>query len=274
MDLDIYNAHAKRGSKMTTPKKLTCFVIGPIGDTGSETRKRSDKVLKHVFEAALSEEYKITRADKISAPGMITSQILQALQDSDLVIADLTEHNPNVFYELAVRHAVEKPVIHVSDPAWKMPFDVAGFRTIVFDYTDLDDVAIAIEELQTQASETRAGNWGETPIKLANVMRPSKGDSADTLLLKQAVEGITNVAAKISQIEININRFSATQSLNTSRTEAGGGALAYLLSTRYPNSAELNQTWSDSKWQHFLEDFVDARSDSEKDKEKRKKVKS
>ena len=135
---------------MSATQKPSCFVVSPIGDPGSETRKRADKALTHVFEAALSDEYQITRADKISEPGMITSQILRALQDSDLVIADLSEHNANVFYELAVRHAVEKPVIHVIDSRWKIPFDVAGFRTIVFDFTDLDSVADAIKQLSNK----------------------------------------------------------------------------------------------------------------------------
>jgi hypothetical protein len=175
---------------MSTPDKPSCFVVSPIGEPGSDTRKRSDKVLTHVFEAALAEEYKVTRADKISEPGMITSQILRALQDSDLVLADLTEHNANVFYELAVRHSVERPVIHVIDSHWKIPFDVAGFRTIVFDFTDLDSVAEAIKQLKQQATETRSGKQGETPIKVANITRPSKQDPQDTVLLKQAVEGI------------------------------------------------------------------------------------
>ena len=78
-----------------TPNDLkpTCFVIAPIGDKDSDIRKRSDKVLKHIFRKALSEKYQITRADEITEPGIITSQVLQAVQDSDLVVADMTSHN-------------------------------------------------------------------------------------------------------------------------------------------------------------------------------------
>lgn len=122
---------------MPSNQKRRCFVIAPIGDKNSDTRKRSDQALKHILKKALSDAYIVTRADEISEPGMITSQIPQAIQDSDLVIADLSEH-PNVFYELAVRHAVQKPVIHVIDERWTIPFDVAGFRTIKFDLTSLD----------------------------------------------------------------------------------------------------------------------------------------
>ena len=167
-----------------------CFVIAPIGDKDSPTRKRSDAVLEHVFKKALSPEYCVKRADEISEPGMITSQILQAIQDYDLVLADLTEHNPNVFYELAVRHAIDKPIIHVIDTHFGIPFDVAGFRTIKFDFTDLNSVAEAIKQIGDQASEVSKGNWGGTPIKIANLMRRTQGESQQTLLLQETLQSI------------------------------------------------------------------------------------
>lgn len=185
---------------MPNGRKPTCFVIAPIGVPASDTRKRSDQVLKYVFEEALGEQYDVTRADKISEPGIITSQIIRALQDSELVIADLTEHNPNVFYELAVRHAIKKPVIHVIDSHWKIPFDVAPLRTIVFDYTDLASVADAKKQLKNQATEIQAGKSGETPIEIANITRPSERDPENLVLLKEAVQGIVGIRAHLVQI--------------------------------------------------------------------------
>jgi hypothetical protein len=180
--------------------KKSCFVIAPIGPIGSETRKRSDKVLKHIFRRALAEKYAVTRADDIDEAGMITSQVLRAVQDSHLVLADLTETNPNVLYELAVRHAIEKPVIHVIEPRLsKIPFDIAGFRTIEFDITDPDSIDDAVERLRKQAEQAESGKWGETPIKLANVMRHVEGDKPELLLLKQAVEGIASISARLGE---------------------------------------------------------------------------
>jgi hypothetical protein len=179
--------------------KKPCFVIAPIGPTGSETRKRSDKVLKHIFRSALEEKYKVTRADEIDEAGMITSQVLRAVQESHLVVADLTETNPNVLYELAVRHAIEKPVIHLIEPRLsKIPFDIAGFRTIEFDLTDPDSIEAAVDKLRKFAEQAELGKWGETPIKLANVMRPNKEDSPELLLLKQAVAGIATISEKLA----------------------------------------------------------------------------
>jgi hypothetical protein len=182
-------------------QKLTSFVIAPIGAKDSEIRKRSDKVLKHIFRKALAEKFEVTRGDEIDEPGMITSQVLRAVQECDLVVADLTGHNPNVLYELAVRHAVEKPVIHVIESKlWKIPFDIAGFRTIEFDLTDPDSIESAVEQLRKQADQAISGRWGETPVRLANIMRRSTEDSPEMLLLKQAVQGIADVSARLADI--------------------------------------------------------------------------
>jgi hypothetical protein len=187
---------------MPAIKKQSCFVIAPIGSNDSDIRKRSNQVLKHLFKKALDEKYEVIRGDEIDAPGMITSQVLRAVQESHLVVADLTEHNPNVLYELAVRHAIEKPIIHVIETRLsKIPFDIAGFRTIDFNLTDPDSIELAVERLKKYAEQAESGNWGETPIKLANIMRASKEDSSEMLLLKQAVEGISNVSARLANLE-------------------------------------------------------------------------
>lgn len=51
-------------------EKRTCFVIGPIGDEGSETRRRSDQVLKYIIAEVVEEfGYEALRADQIADPG-------------------------------------------------------------------------------------------------------------------------------------------------------------------------------------------------------------
>jgi len=59
---------------------------------------------------------------------------MRYLRKSDLVIADLTYHNPNVFYELAVRHLNKKPVIHLIKKGEKIPFDINDRRTIFYEF--------------------------------------------------------------------------------------------------------------------------------------------
>lgn len=150
-------------------KEKICFVIAPIGDDGSEVRRRSDQVLKHIITPAAKEcGYETIRADTISEPGMITSQVIQHLVEDPLVIADLTGRNPNVFYELAVRHAIKKPCVQVIQIGEPIPFDVAQSRTIQVDHHDLDSVARCRDELvkQIRAVEKNPSDV-DTPISVA-----------------------------------------------------------------------------------------------------------
>jgi len=137
-------------SKNTNSERIA-FVISPIGEPDTPERKRADQILKHVIEPVVSEfDYKAIRADKISKPGVITSQIIDHIINDPLVIADLTGHNPNVFYELAVRHVIKKPVIQIIREGEKIPFDVSTTRTIRINHQDLDSVEEAKKELRMQ----------------------------------------------------------------------------------------------------------------------------
>lgn len=127
------------------------FVISPIGDPGSHERKRADQILNHIIEPVVSElGYKAVRADTISKPGVITSQIISHLLNDPLVIADLTGQNPNVFYELAVRHTVGKATIQMIQEGERIPFDVSTTRTIQINHQDLDSVDKGKKELRKQ----------------------------------------------------------------------------------------------------------------------------
>jgi hypothetical protein len=87
-----------------------CFVIAPIGKDRTDTRKRSDQILKHVIASVGGEcGFDAIRADNISEAGMITTQVINHIVNDPLVVADLTGSNANVFYELAVRHAIRSP---------------------------------------------------------------------------------------------------------------------------------------------------------------------
>ncbi len=135
----------------------SCFVISPIGKDGSDTRKRSDQVLKHIIGPAVAEcgYGEPLRGDQIDRPGVITSQVIENIVNADLVVADLTDHNANVFYELAIRHIARRPVVQIIHAAQQIPFDVAATRVIKYDHQDLDQVDQARAGIvkQVQAAE-------------------------------------------------------------------------------------------------------------------------
>lgn len=133
-------------------REKTCFVISPIGSQGDPVRLRSDKVLRHIIEPVVSDlgYKKPIRADHIAEPGEIPHQIIQHLLEDDLVVADLTGHNSNVFYELAIRHAIRGSIVLLIAEDENPPFDVSQSRAIKFDIRDLDSVEACKAELARQ----------------------------------------------------------------------------------------------------------------------------
>lgn len=119
-----------------------CFVITPIGNEGSETRKRADQVFKYIIEPVCQEcEFEAVRVDQINQADSITQTIIDSLNSSELVIADMTEHNANAFYEMGYRACTGKPMIHIKSKETNIPFDIAGIRAFDYDLTDLDSVS-------------------------------------------------------------------------------------------------------------------------------------
>lgn len=115
-----------------------CFVISPIGEPGSDERKHADLVLSSLIEPALAElDLRAVRADGISKPGLITGQVMDHVSRAPLVIADLSLENPNVYYELALRHATRKPIVQLIRTADRLPFDVGQYRTVFIDMSDI-----------------------------------------------------------------------------------------------------------------------------------------
>lgn len=156
----------------TAAFETTCFYITPIGDDTSEARKHSDLFLGSIIEPALSTfNLKVVRADNIAEPGVITRQIIEHLLRSRLVIADLSFHNPNVFYELALRHAVRLPIVQIIRAGERIPFDVHQMRTVVIDNRDIYSLVPKLEtyrsEIATQVrSALEAKAEVDTPISV------------------------------------------------------------------------------------------------------------
>ncbi len=145
-----------------------CFYITPIGDPESEQRKHSDLFMSALVQPALDElGLRVVRADQIGDPGLITTQVLEYLKRSKLAIADLSYLNPNVFYEVALRHALRLPVVQFIRKADRLPFDVNQSRTLVFDTSDIYSL---VPKLQTYRSEiaTQARKAIEDPESVGN----------------------------------------------------------------------------------------------------------
>ena len=145
-------------------RRKTCFVASPIGDEGSPVRDRSDIVLEYVIAAALEPMgYTINRADQLAVSGAITTQIISHLVTADVAVFDLTGNNANVFYELAIRHAANKPYVQLNDGS-TIPFEIAGYRTIAVNHQDVRSLAKAKADVAATVLNFEQGAAVETPL--------------------------------------------------------------------------------------------------------------
>ena len=110
-----------------------CFVIAPIGSDDSKERRRIDGLLGMIRSVLQDKGINALAAHEIDKPGSITEQIVEYLIDSKIVVADLSDLNPNVMYELAVRHFANKPVITIAEKGTRLPFDIQDQRTIFYE---------------------------------------------------------------------------------------------------------------------------------------------
>src|ERR1700733_536693 len=154
--------------KSSTSTWPLCFVVGPIGDDGSNERKHADLLLHTVVKDVLESEELgslVRRADEDADPGMIGDRMVTDVIHADLVVADPTNLNANAFYALGIRHSTERP----TKKGTRLPFDNVAHRTIFVDLTEWRSIENARVQLAASVRTIKApGYQVSNPITQAN----------------------------------------------------------------------------------------------------------
>ena len=194
----------------TNADPKSCFIISPIGEPNSLEREHNDSVRDFVIKEAVRElGYKAVRADEIAEPGSITSQIMQRIFDDDLVVGDLTDHNPNVLYELSVRHVVGKPFVQIITEGQEIPFDVQGMRLIFYDLTKPASVHKAKADIigQVKAWENDPDLNVQTPItRPLEFLRISQRTDTDASGFMEILPLIQDISSSIDETREELQR--------------------------------------------------------------------
>ncbi len=90
------------------------------------------EVIQNQAEAA---GFEVVRIDEKAGPGVIFQDIQREIEQAEIVIAEITPANPNVFYELGYAHALGKPTILLAQRGAELPFDIRSFRVVFYNDT-------------------------------------------------------------------------------------------------------------------------------------------
>lgn len=115
-------------SHLDSGRVAQCFVLMPFKE--SLLPIYDDHIVPVVNRLGLT----CLRADRIFSNRPIMDDVLDSVHRARLVIADLTQANPNVFYEMGICHALGKDVILMTQDA-DVPFDVRHIRHIRYEFT-------------------------------------------------------------------------------------------------------------------------------------------
>ena len=121
----------RRTEQLDTRKK--CFVIMPFSDPEGYEPGHFRKIYDYIFKPAIEAAgYMAERIDEDSVSNLIHSKMLNELVNAPIVLCDLTTNNPNVLYELGIRHAYDRPVVLVQECGQKRIFDIGAITSIEY----------------------------------------------------------------------------------------------------------------------------------------------
>jgi hypothetical protein len=120
-------AYVKHKKKATRRSKEICFVLMPFKEPFNTYY---DTIIKPAVDATGMES---KRGDSLFRPSPIMGDIWAMIQNAKILVAELTEKNANVFYELGLGHAIGKPIVLISETIADVPFDLQPLRVILYD---------------------------------------------------------------------------------------------------------------------------------------------
>lgn len=107
-------------------KKYKAFILIPLNN-------KFKNIFEIIIKKSLEENnFIVERANDIQNIQNILKDIVESIINADLIIADLTDLNPNVLYELGIAHTVQKPTVLITQNIDEIPFDLKTYRVIPY----------------------------------------------------------------------------------------------------------------------------------------------
>ncbi len=121
-----------------------CFVIMPFGEKDDQGKLVDfnavyEQVIKPAVESLAQDRIliKCLRCDEVEKSGLIHERMINYILDAEVAVVDISTANPNVYYELGVRHALrDRVTVLIRREGTRNPFNITGMNTIDYDDSD------------------------------------------------------------------------------------------------------------------------------------------
>ncbi|TFH46509.1 MAG: hypothetical protein E4G94_02280 [ANME-2 cluster archaeon] len=240
-------------------KSKDIFVIMPFSSTKSCNQTEWDEIYFNVFQPAIEEcGYNCERA--MSQTGSLIKSIVGKLRNARIVLADITDQNPNVFYELGVRHSLSKRTIIIAQHTEDIPSDLKGYWSIIYGTSpgkvaqfkkDIKRIITQIEERPEESDNPVSDYLDYEHICISN------------FLIK---ENIKKIGALFTELSANINTLNEIKKSENYKEYISYDCLNLLLNSLYIDIGtvmlkecyELRHNLMSIKFGHRLQpEFID-----------------
>ncbi len=220
--MDLNNQAVDENNKATK----TCFVIMPISEPeGCYDSGHFMQVYQQLIKPACNKAgFKSIRADEVVKSNYIEIDILKKIITSDMVICDLSNNNPNVLYELGVRHAMKRPAVLIKDKKTQRIFDIQGIRCVEYNSSLRGDLLPKDKkELTNTIIQTYNGHIQEEDYNsLLQLIYNVKDELPKSHQLHQELKNELSEIKRLTDDVLNkVNEiYSKTNDYNSSRVES------------------------------------------------------
>lgn len=223
--------------------KKKCFVIMPFSDTKSCTEQKWTEIFEYIIKPAVEKSrlgYECERS--VAERENIIKGILEALNKANVVIADLTDNNPNVFYELGVRHTLANRTILIAQGEEHIPFDLRPYPVAFYSESPAK-IAEFKEDMKKKLEDIE-----KNPERSDNPVADFLRDRNVVLLAAEKSANVKKLCSLISELSYNITyidkildtvkesqqeRKKGKGGFKVSSVRLGTGCLVLLQSTSY-----------------------------------------
>lgn len=178
---DNRNTGPNHNNNSAGTKKPKCFVMMPFSDHLEYEQNHFSKVFNQIIKPAIMQAgYEPVRVDQNKISDQIIAKIIENIVECDIAICDLSTNNPNVLYELGLRHAFDKPVVLIRDNKTQNIFDIQGISIIQYRSERLyDEVIEDVNQISSVITANKKGNSGYSMMQLVKLSSKAEFNAND-----------------------------------------------------------------------------------------------